>query len=1015
MTVCAVCHAENPDGFRFCGRCGSPLAEAPPAREARKVVTVLFCDVTGSTSLGETVDPEALRAVLARYFDRMKPIVERHGGTVEKFIGDAVMAVFGIPELHEDDALRAARAAVEMREALPELGVQARIGVNTGEVVTGTAERLVTGDAVNVAARLEQAAPPGEILVGAATYELVRDGVDADPVEPLELKGKSERIGAWRLREVHPDATAVSRRLDAPLIGRERELLQLQQAYDRAVHDRTCHLVTVLGSAGIGKSRLVTELLARVREDATVLFGRCLPYGDGITFWPVIEMLRALGPVGELVPEEVAAKLRTLTGTDELAGGPEETFWAVRKLLETLAADRPVVAVFDDFENAEPNLLALVEHIADWSREAPILLLCLARPELLDKAPTWGGGKLNAASILLEPLSAEESDALIEGMGGPAVDDATRRRIVNAADGNPLFVEQMLVLAGDQDAGDLRIPPTIQALLAARIDRLPSAERAVIECASVIGHEFWRSAVAELSPAEVQPGVNGHLMTLVRKELVRQALQALAGDDAFRFRHLLVRDAAYDAIPKQARADLHERFAEWLQERANLPVERDEIAGYHLAEAYAYRSELGPIGERERALGRRGAAHLAAAAGRANTRGDANAAERLLTRAVGLLEPDDPERLELLWELSFPLQDTGAFTRIPDIVRELRASHDPRHRAYAELIDSYVAPNVDPSFDMNALLATTDDVIARLEELDDHAGLARAYLIRGIGPWNQMRAEDTQAFWRKGVEEARLAGNRAVERDVLGWLVPTFPFGPLPVVAGLAELERIRSEGAGLLGVEAQLDRSEARFLAMRGDFDGARASMARGRATLLDLGQQILLAGSCMGAAFVEMQAGDPESAVEVLRQGDDALAAMGERGFRSTVTADLGRALADLGDHEGALRYAELSAELTPDGDVASEVSWRSTRALGLAGRGELGEAERLAREAVDLMVDSDFLFIKALQYEVLGQVLAAAGRRDEAAAAYGEAIALSERKQDVVSAKRVRRLRDELTAKA
>jgi class 3 adenylate cyclase/tetratricopeptide (TPR) repeat protein len=1035
VTACAVCRAENPDGFRFCGNCGSPLADAAaPQREARKVVTVLFCDVTGSTPLGERLDPESLRAVMGRYFATVQAALERHGGTVEKFIGDAVMAVFGIPELHEDDALRAVRAACDARDALAALNdeleatwgvrIETRTGVNTGEVVAGdptAGQRLVTGDAVNVAARLEQAARQGEILVGASTYALVRDGIDAEAVEPLELKGKSEPMAAWQLRGVHADATAVVRRLDAPLIGRDRELLQLQQAYERAVHDHTCHLVTVLGSAGIGKSRLVAELSSRMSDQARVLVGRCLPYGDGITFWPLIEMLRTLEqerPLEELLSEtpegeSVAAKLRAVTGSDDLVGGPEETFWAVRKLLETLATERPVVAVFDDFENAEPTLLGLVEHIADWSRETPILLLCLARPELLDRAPTWGGGKLNAASILLEPLSAEESDALIERVGGRAIDEPTRRRVATAADGNPLFMEQMLALAGEQSDGELRIPPTIQALLAARIDRLPSAERAVIECASVIGHEFWRSAVAELSPAEVQPGVGGHLMTLVRKELVRQALAALAGDDAFRFRHLLVRDAAYDAIPKQLRAELHERFAEWLQERASLPVERDEIAGYHFAEAYAYRSELGPVGERERALGRRGAEHLSVAARRAGARGDASATERLLTRAAGLVPPNDDLRLQLLWELSMPLFEIGAFDRMAEIERELRASGETRYQVYGDLIRHYASLNVDPNFNLVELRAGADAVITRLRELDDHAGLSRAYFLRAVPPWNELQAEEAQAYIRKGIDEARLAGSRAFERDALSWLVPTFPLGPMPVDEGLAQLEQLRPEVAGLLHAEASLERGAARLLAMRGDFEQARTLNAKSRATLTELGQHVLAAGYVLGDGFVEMQAGDLEAAVGYLRTGDEALAQVGERGFRSTVVADLAVALARLGDGDAALRYADLSAELAPDRDLASHSGWRSARALVLAQRGEFAEAERLAREAVELLADSDFLGEKALKQQILGEVLAAAGRREAAEAAFAAAIAFSEQKGDVVSVARVRRLRDELAA--
>ena len=543
---------------RFPGVDRESPVEVATSRRARKVVTVMFCEVTGSTALGEELDPEALLGVMNRYFEELRAIIERHGGTVAKFIGGAVVAVIGIPRVHEDDALRAVRAAAEIRTRLPaisrEVGVELRFrtGVNTGLVLVGEGENLAVGDAVNVAARLEQTAQPGEILLSESTHGLVRDAVEVEPLEALSLKGKSEPVASFRLLGVDPLAPGLARRFDVPLVGRERELRLLGEGWDRAVKEAGCHLFTLLGAAGVGKSRLVAELLSDVGDEARVLAGRCLPYGEGITFWPLVEALSLVGEPAQPVLE----RLRT-GGTVR----PEELFFEVRRSLESLAAERPVVLHVDDLQWAEPMLLDLLDHVVELSRDTPILVLCTARPELLEDRPAWGGGKLNATTMMLEPLRTAECEALLVELGDE-LDPPARARVVSASEGNPLFLEEMSALA--RETGSHAVPPTIQALLAARLERLAVEEREVLQRGAIEGEVFHRPAVRALSDERTETELDLQLAGLVRKELIRPHRATIQGEDAFRFRHLLIRDAVYDGLPKTRRAELHERFARWL-------------------------------------------------------------------------------------------------------------------------------------------------------------------------------------------------------------------------------------------------------------------------------------------------------------------------------------------------------------------------------------------------------------------------------------------------------------------
>src|SRR5262245_40795444 len=655
-----------------------------------------------------------MRKLMTRYFDTARAVLERHGGTVEKFIGDAVMAVFGVPDVHEDDALRAARAAFELRASVDALGdelerswgarLQIRTGVNTGDVIAGdpsTGQSFVSGDAVNVAARLEQAAQPGEILLGALTLALVKDAVLVEPTETLSLKGKADPVLAFRLLEVLAGAPALARRLDSPMLGRDAELGAIVDAYERAGRRRGCELVTVIGVAGVGKSRMIREVATRLTDRAQILEGHCLPYGDGITFWPLAEIVRQAAGIDDAdLPDEALAKLAAMLvgrGPDEVAlitervgaaiglsraeGVLQETFWAFRRLLEALAAERSTVAVIDDIHWAEPTRLDLLEYIASFSRDQPLLILCTARPELREEHPAWGR---TGTTIDLQPLEATQSERLIDNLLGEAqLPDEVRAAVIGSAEGNPLFVEEMLRMLIDDglirrddgrwiaagNVSEISTPWTIQALIGARLDRLEDDERAVIQRASVVGKVFYWGAVTELSPEEARPTVGGNLQTLARKELILPEPSPFAGDDAFRFSHILVHDTAYASTPKQMRADLHERFAIWLERVAGARLaEFEEIVGYHLELAHRYLAELGSLDDRGLALGSAAAARLTNGGRRAFARGDLPAAGTLMTRAASLLPEGDAERAEVLAELGGILTDTGAWQEAQGIL-----------------------------------------------------------------------------------------------------------------------------------------------------------------------------------------------------------------------------------------------------------------------------------------------------------------------------------------------------------
>ncbi|HJU37291.1 MAG TPA: adenylate/guanylate cyclase domain-containing protein [Gaiellaceae bacterium] len=974
------------------------MAPATAPREQRKTVTILFCDIAGSTALGESTDPEALRALLARYFDCMKEIVERHGGTVEKFVGDAVMAVFGVPVVHEDDALRACRAAVEMRDALPELGIRGRIGLNTGEVVTGTQERLATGDAVNVAARLEQAAEPGEVLIGLETVRLVRDAVELGEERRLELKGKSELVAAYPLLAAVGE---LSRRFDVPIVGRERERRALDEAWERVRSERACHLFTILGAAGVGKSRLTAEFLGML-DGVSVVRGRCLSYGEGITYWPLVEVVVQLGRRPS--DPRAAAAIASLLGESAEPASADEIAWAFRKLLEEAA---PVVCVFDDLHWAEPTFLDLVDHVADWSRDAPILLLCIARPELIDRRSTWSGGKLNATTVLLEPLTPDETDQLIERLlGDSALAESLRARIRDAAEGNPLFVEQMLAMVAESGNGEVAVPPTIQALLAARLDQLDPSERGVLERGAVEGKIFHRGGVEALAPEE--PDVPTRLMALVRKELVRPDRTQLPGDDAFRFRHLLIRDAAYDGLPKAARAELHERFAVWLEAHAGELIELDEILGYHLEQAHRYRVELGRGGPETDDLARRAAERLGAAAERAALRHDATASIALYERSLAL-GPDLPLAFEHQLRLVRVRLEAGylkqALSESDALIEQARQAGDRPRELRARLMRARVSYLAEPEI-IDEFGHLVDEALETFAATHDDAGLADAWSVASSAHHAALRWRPVKDAVERMLEHAERIGDRLLVEEARSRLLAAYMYGPFPVEEAIAWYHANPMEHPFFLANLAQLE-------SMRGNIGLARENYREAREKGKERGQLLLAASTTMEAAECELTAGDPQRAADIALEGVAELESLGELGWLSTVAGHAAEALHRLGRDEDAWRMTERAEAAGAPDDVITQLLVWQVRAKILARRGELQEAERLAREAVALSAPTDSLEVKANAECDLATVLAMSGKRDEALDALARADALFAEKGHTAGGARVQEMRAGLVA--
>ena len=995
--------------------------------QMRKTVSVVSADVL---SLSGPHDPEVLRRPMARAVDAVTEVLSRHGASTEPATGGGVIGIFGVPRIHEDDALRAVRAASEARAAVGELAPElerdwgitfaVRSGVNTGEVVAGNAvaHGMVAGDAVTVAARLQQAAEPDEILVDEQTERLVRDAVRVERVEPEALKATG-RTAAWRLIEVEAGAPGYVRRLETPMVGRGEELGRLKQCFERVTEERAVQLFTVVGPPGIGKSRLAQELVVSLDDQAQVLRGRSLSYGEGITFWPLREVVAQVDGdepqaalkrilAGEQEADAIVDRLLGAVGLSGNASSNEDTFWAARKLFEALARERALVLVLDDVHWAEPTFLDLIEHVAEWSTEAPILVVCLGRPELLDARPRWAGGRANVSFALLEPLSEAESEELITVLlEDGELSSELRSRITDAAEGNPLFIEQILaMLAENGDGAGVVIPPTIHALLAARLERLEADERTVAQRASVMGREFPRAALFDLSPKEDRATVASAVEKLVRRELLRPAR-----DEAVRFRHLLLQEVAYDSLPKQARADLHERFADWLERAPEERVsEYEEIVGYHLERAYGYRAELGPVDAEGRALARRAATRLGSAGRRSYERGDLQGAASLLARAVALLEPGAAGRAQLLADLGEALRETGDFERaesvLDEVIQTASADGDRLLEARALLIRLRLRLQTDPAAS-EEVVHEGERLVETFEEAGDERLLAKAWELLAWAPWFRCRAAATDEALQRAIDYARRAGDARTEAQSLNLFVGAAFFGPMPVPEAIRVCEEILAQPGQQRRITASALRALAGLKAMAGSFAEARELAAANRQVLEELGLRVTAASSAETYGIVEMLAGDPVAAERELAWGYETLDEIGESANFPDLAAKLADALYAQGRDDRALELSEISKRATAPDDLSAGVQWRAVEAKVLARKGDLDQAEALAREAVALAGETDFLVLRADALMDLAVVLRFAEREGETAPVLDQALELYEQKGNVVGAERARGL--------
>ncbi|HEU4354778.1 MAG TPA: BTAD domain-containing putative transcriptional regulator, partial [Actinomycetota bacterium] len=1001
-----------------------PAPEPPSVAEeraTRRLVTIAYFDTARGGPADR--DPELIERNASSLAEIVRDAVERHGGTLEEPIGGGLYAIFGTSRAHEDDVLRALRAIADVRRALRDAGAgdvahDPPVGIDTGEVLVSPGSRPVVGAAVDVARRLAQRASRGETIAADHVIRMARDAVVSEPVA-----AGGDAQPTFRVLSIAGVERERVRPARAPIVGRDRDLALLRQALDRAIAERRCHLVTLLGEAGVGKSRLVAEFLGTLDDNAQVLETRCLPYGDAAAMWPLVHLLRrALGQSTDAPAlrrllgnapdaEVVAAVLERIVGDGHVdPPEPRDTRWATRRLLEELARPSPLVVVVDDLQWASDPIADVIEHVADLTREAPILLVCLARPELFEVRSGWGGGKPSATSMSLEPLASQHAERLLdELLKDHSIHAKMRHRLLETAGGNPLFLEEIVevsadtgVLTIDEPTGPehMPVPTTIQALLEARLDGLPADERRVLETASIVGEAFPITLVEALL-GDPAVDVVGCLTTLARRNLALPDRPDDRGGEMFRFRHLAIHDACYAELPKRTRAGLHERLAGWLDAHGDeIGAEAVDLGTYHLDRAYRYLNELEAGGDAATRLRPAVADRMVAAGRRAIARDDMTSASGLLRRADELLDPDDARRPSVLLDLGSALAGTdieGCADACGDAAALARGRGDRALEGRAEILRSIALSFLDATFAEDRYAEAAAHWRPVMEELDDPAGMAEVHrALAMIANW-RVRWADVADLTHAAAACYRAAGERPRETELLvTWLLASL-WGP----THREELERRiedftrRTEGCG--------PYTRMWIVHARGDLAVMRDDLREARRLHEECLRFATETGEVVSAGLLEICLADVEAADGCWRDAErryrrvlEAQTGLADVAHSSTTAALLARTLARQGRDE-ALSYADEAEATSSDDDVTNEILIRQARALVASAAGDVEVAERLAREAVAISDGTQAPVLRGDARVDLAEVLAAAGRTTDAVDAVREAIAIHEQRGD------------------